>query len=29
VAHPDFREDLIQEAEKMGIWRNTSKIEYI
>ena len=29
VAHPDFREELIQEAEKMGIWRNTSKIEYI
>ena len=29
VAHPDFREDLIREAEKMGIWRNTSKIEYL
>lgn len=29
IAHPDFREELIREAEKMGIWRNTSKIEYI
>ena len=29
VAHPDFREALIREAEKMGIWRNTSKIEYV
>ena len=29
IAHPDFREDLIREAEKMGIWRNTSKIEYL
>ncbi|MCQ2547826.1 MAG: butyryl-CoA:acetate CoA-transferase [Clostridia bacterium] len=25
IAHPDFREDLIKEAEKMGIWCNTSK----
>lgn len=29
IAHPDFREQLITEAEKMGIWRNTSKREYI
>ena len=29
IAHPDFREDLIREAEKMGIWRNTRKIEYL
>ncbi|MBQ6622597.1 MAG: butyryl-CoA:acetate CoA-transferase [Mogibacterium sp.] len=29
IAHPDFREDLVREAEKMGIWRNTSKIEYV
>lgn len=29
VAHPDFREELVKEAEKMGIWRNTSKIEYV
>lgn len=26
IAHPDFREDLIANAEKMGIWKNTSKI---
>ena len=26
IAHPDFREELIQDAEKMGIWKNTSKI---
>ena len=28
IAHPDFREDLIREAEKMGLWKNTSKITY-
>ncbi len=28
VAHPDFREDLIKQAERMGIWCNTSKISY-
>ncbi len=26
IAHPDFREELIQQAEKMGIWTKTSKI---
>jgi len=26
IAHPDFREELIKEAERMGIWKNTSKI---
>ena len=26
IAHPDFREQLIQQAEKMGIWKNSSKI---
>lgn len=26
LAHPDFREDLIKEAEKMGYWRRSSKI---
>ena len=25
IAHPDFREELIQEAEKMNIWRRTNK----
>ena len=26
IAHPDFRDELIAEAEKMGIWKNTSKV---
>ncbi|MCQ4637405.1 butyryl-CoA:acetate CoA-transferase [Anaerovorax odorimutans] len=25
IAHPDFREELIKEAEKMGIWRKSNK----
>ena len=25
VAHPDFRDELIQEAEKMHIWRRSNK----
>ena len=25
IAHPDFREDLIAEAGKMGIWRSSNK----
>lgn len=27
VAHPDFRDELICEAEKMGIWRQSNKIK--
>ena len=26
VAHPDFREDLIKEAEKMHSWRRSNQI---
>lgn len=26
IAHPDFRDSLIMEAEKMNIWRNSNKI---
>jgi acyl-CoA hydrolase len=28
VAHPDFRDELVREAEKMGIWKNSSKVLY-
>ena len=26
IGHPDFRDELIKEAEKMHIWRRTNKI---
>ena len=26
IAHPDFRDDLIREAERMGIWKKSSKV---
>ncbi|MDD4199821.1 MAG: acetyl-CoA hydrolase/transferase C-terminal domain-containing protein [Eubacteriales bacterium] len=26
IAHPDFRDELVKMAEKMGIWKNSSKI---
>ena len=26
IAHPKFRDELIKEAERMGIWKNSSKI---
>ena len=26
IAHPDFRDQLIKDAERMGIWKNTSKL---
>jgi len=27
IAHPDFRDELIRDAEKMGIWKNSSKLQ--
>ena len=26
IAHPSFRDELIKQAERMGIWKNTSKV---
>jgi acyl-CoA hydrolase len=26
IAHPDFRDELVKEAERMGIWKNSSKV---
>ena len=26
VAHPDFRDGLIKEAEKIGVWKRSNKI---
>lgn len=26
IAHPDFRDELVKGAEKMGIWKNSSKL---
>jgi len=27
LAHPDFRDELIKDAEKMKIWRKSNKID--
>ncbi|KUG03632.1 4-hydroxybutyrate coenzyme a transferase [hydrocarbon metagenome] len=27
IAHPDFRDELIKEAEKMNIWRKINKMK--
>ena len=27
LAHPQFRDDLIKDAEKLNIWRKTNKID--
>lgn len=26
IAHPDFQDELVRDAEKMGIWKNSSKV---
>jgi acyl-CoA hydrolase len=26
IAHPDFREDLIRDAAKMGIWKRSNRL---
>ncbi len=26
IAHPDFQDELVKEAEKMGIWKNSSRV---
>ena len=26
IAHPDYRDELVKEAEKMGIWKKSSKV---
>ena len=26
IAHPDFRDELVREAEKMGIWRRSNRV---
>lgn len=28
IAHPDFQDELVKSAEKMGIWKHTSKCTY-
>ncbi len=28
IAHPDFQDELVKEAEKMGIWKTSSKVQY-
>jgi butyryl-CoA:acetate CoA-transferase len=28
IAHPQFQDELVREAEKMGIWKNSSKVLY-